>query len=226
MLSTPEPVRADPPSLASGLQLKAIAAVFARFGRVHVPGALEARSALAVHAALTGPVPWTFHYNAGDAAFDVPGDQVDALSEPDRWALRQPIWARATTGFQYCFDNFSLTDHYERGEHLDHPLMQAYELVRSPAMLELARRVTGCREIEVVDAQATRYQRGDFLTAHDDMDETKGRVAAYVLNLTPHWRSDWGGLLQFLDADGHVAEAYAPVFERAQRCSVCCSRTA
>jgi SM-20-related protein len=33
-----------------------------------------------------------------------------------------------------------------------------------------------------------------------------------VLNLTPGWRAEWGGLLLFHDADGHVAEAYAPKF--------------
>jgi 2OG-Fe(II) oxygenase superfamily len=56
------------------------------------------------------------------------------------------------------------------------------------------------------------YAATHFLTAHDDRDESKGRVAAYVLNLTPRWSSDWDGLLQFLDADGHVAEAYTPAF--------------
>jgi Rps23 Pro-64 3,4-dihydroxylase Tpa1-like proline 4-hydroxylase len=28
----------------------------------------------------------------------------------------------------------------------------------------------------------------------------KNRVAAYVLNLTPRWRVEWGGLLMFHDA--------------------------
>jgi SM-20-related protein len=32
------------------------------------------------------------------------------------------------------------------------------------------------------------------------------------MNFTPAWKSDWGGLLQFIDEDGHVAEAYAPAF--------------
>ena len=33
-----------------------------------------------------------------------------------------------------------------------------------------------------------------------------------MLNFTPVWRPDWGGVLQFLDADGHVAEGYSPAF--------------
>ena len=33
-----------------------------------------------------------------------------------------------------------------------------------------------------------------------------------MLNLTPDWRTDWGGLLAFIDEDGHVAEAYRPSY--------------
>ena len=62
------------------------------------------------------------------------------------------------------------------------------------------------------DAQATRYRPGDFLTAHDDDVAGKHRLYAYVLNFTPAWRPDWGGLLAFHDADGHVSEAYTPTF--------------
>jgi Rps23 Pro-64 3,4-dihydroxylase Tpa1-like proline 4-hydroxylase len=32
------------------------------------------------------------------------------------------------------------------------------------------------------------------------------------MNLTPGWSVDWGGLLMFVDQDGHVAEAYTPAF--------------
>ncbi len=34
-----------------------------------------------------------------------------------------------------------------------------------------------------------------------------------MLNLTPRWRADWGGLLLFTDEDGHVAEGYTPAFD-------------
>ena len=61
-----------------------------------------------------------------------------------------------------------------------------------------------------MDAQATRYRPGHFLTQHDDHAEGKDRLFAYVLNLTPQWIADWGGLLMFLTDDGHVAAAYTP----------------
>ena len=42
----------------------------------------------------------------------------------------------------------------------------------------------------------------------------KGRIAAYVLNLTPQWRPEWGGLLLFPGSDGAQAEAFVPGFNR------------
>lgn len=187
--------------------------VFARFGRIHVPGILDRDSALAVHGALADPgIPWQMHYNDGPSAYDVPAAQVDRLPAAELDALLRPIHARARTGFQYLFDNFSMSDHRARGEFLDLALMRVLDFLQSPAMLEFARRVTGIREIVTVDAQATRYRPGHFLTVHDDRDEKKGRVAAYVLNMTPGWRVDWGGILHFLDSDGHVAEGYVPAF--------------
>jgi len=33
-----------------------------------------------------------------------------------------------------------------------------------------------------------------------------------VLNLTPDWRPDWGGLLQFFDKRGDVFRAFTPRF--------------
>ena len=60
--------------------------------------------------------------------------------------------------------------------------------------------------------QLTRYRAGHFLTAHDDWAEGLNRVAAYVFNLSADWNVDFGGLLQFIDANGHVQQAYTPRF--------------
>lgn len=52
----------------------------------------------------------------------------------------------------------------------------------------------------------------DGVSDRDDQVAGKERLFAYVLNFTPSWRADWGGLLAFLAPDGHVSEAYTPVF--------------
>lgn len=194
------------------LKVDVIAAVCSRYGRVHVPGVLENTSAVAVYEAVNADLPWQMHYNDGEQVFDIPAAKFEALPVDERGALLRAIYLRARFGFQYVYDSFAVSDHYDRGEHMDLAVMRVYEFLKSEPFLEFARRTTGVREIRSVDAQATRYRPGHFLTAHDDRDDAKGRVAAYVLNLTPGWRTDWGGILQFMDQSGHVSEGYMPVF--------------
>jgi hypothetical protein len=196
----------------SRLRTDIVQSAMARFGRMHIPGILEHAGALAAYEAISGSVPWQMHYNDGEQAFDLPAEQFEALPPDERTALLRPILARARLGFQYLYDSFPLSDHFERGEPLESPLVGVFDFLRSEAMLEFARRITGRTDIKQVDAQATRYRPGHFLTAHDDRDDGNGRVAAYVLNLTPAWRTDWGGILQFPDKDGHVVEGYMPTF--------------
>jgi Rps23 Pro-64 3,4-dihydroxylase Tpa1-like proline 4-hydroxylase len=74
------------------------------------------------------------------------------------------------------------------------------------------RKITGAPNIRVVDGQATRYLPGHFLTSHDDGIDGQDRIAAYVINLTRDWRTDWGGLLQFHNAGGDVPLALKPGF--------------
>jgi Rps23 Pro-64 3,4-dihydroxylase Tpa1-like proline 4-hydroxylase len=78
-------------------------------------------------------------------------------------------------------------------------------------MLDLVRRVTGRGDINATSIQATRYRPGHFLNQHDDHNDRR-RAAAYVLNMTPHWRWDWGGALLFSDRPGHISEGFLPAF--------------
>ena len=56
---------------------------------------------------------------------------------------------------------------------------------------------------------ALLFVAGVASAATRDEQEVK---AAYVLNFTPRWSPDWGGILNFIDRDGHVAEGYTPAF--------------
>ena len=47
---------------------------------------------------------------------------------------------------------------------------------------------------------------------HNDDVELTGRLVAYAFTFTPNWRTDYGGILHFLDEEGHVDEGYLPTF--------------
>lgn len=198
--------------LASSLPIEKAHAIYARTGRVHLGSVLDDVAARRAHQCLAHEIEWQLHFNEGDRSYDLSPQQVAGLGSAEWSGLLGVIHRNAARGFQYLFDNFPVSDEHGRGRHLDLYVMRVYEFVNSPGFLEFARRLTGVETIALADAQATRYQPGHFLTPHDDAVEGKRRVAAWVLNLTPEWRAEWGGILQFIDGDGHVAEGYTPRF--------------
>jgi hypothetical protein len=50
---------------------------------------------------------------------------------------------------------------------------------------------------------------GDFLTGTTTWSS---KNAGPSCSIHRPWHADWGGHLQFLDADGHLAEGYTPAF--------------
>ena len=87
-----------------------------------------------------------------------------------------------------------------------------FEFLNGSEFLDTIRAVTGDAQIAFADAQATRFDPGHFLTCHDDAIAGKNRRVAFVLSLSPSWRPDWGGALQFFDPAGNVEEAFTPTY--------------
>lgn len=202
-------------SLAQGLDPGRLAPAFARFGRLHLPGVLPAHQARAVGAALAEATPWHKSMHIGGRSYDFALETLEAMPPERRADLEAALVEGGRNGFQYRFDAWRLSDLMEAGQRAGGSLAAleaVHDLLNGDAFLDFIRRLTGDDRPAFADAQATRYRAGDFLSVHDDGVEGKNRLYAYVLNFTPAWRTDWGGLLAFLDADGHVAEAYAPTF--------------
>jgi Rps23 Pro-64 3,4-dihydroxylase Tpa1-like proline 4-hydroxylase len=186
-----------PVSLHESFDVARAAAAYREHGRVQILDALTPACAERVLACLESEVPWQLHFNDGAKSYDLMQEQVQSLPEANRVLLLDAINAKAETRFQYLFNNFPLTDAYAAGRLPELYIMRVLEFLNSAPFLDMARRLTGRPEIGLVDAQATLYRAGHFLTAHDDDVRGKGRVAAYVLNLTREWRADWGGVLNF-----------------------------
>ena len=47
---------------------------------------------------------------------------------------------------------------------------------------------------------------------HTDQTDKENRVAAYVINFTPQWNNDWGGLLHILDDQQNILDILEPQF--------------
>lgn len=203
---------------SSGLEIDpalnpaAMAAAFEQFGRIHIPGFLNPAGAEMLHTALTRESDWLCSTMGSGQTIDVSTDMLNAMEPARAMRFLTLAHAEARDGFHYMFDTVRISDRVEKGQPLTPALAAAYDFLNSPAFLDFVRTLTGDRRPANVDAQATRYEQGHYLTEHDDKKPESGRLYAYVLNLTPHWRTDWGGLLTFTDDEGHLSQAYRPAW--------------
>lgn len=198
-----------------GLDPGQIAPVFRRHGRIHLPGFFTAPGGEAVGEALAGPVPWLKSVKIGDTGIDATMADYEAMPAEQRAAMTAAMREEAKAGFLYRFDKWRLSDDIEAGVRRGGPLAAAeavYDFLNGETFLAFIRTLTGDPRAAFCDAMGSRYRRGDFLTAHHDALDGQNRLYAFVLNFTPLWRPDWGGLLLFFDEDGHVSEGYTPAW--------------
>jgi SM-20-related protein len=197
------------PVLNPALDRDRIAKDFARDRRVHIPGILTEESAARVHRCLAQETDFSLLCRSGDD--QAQAWRVAGLTAQQEAELMNTAYTRAQDGFHYLYDGHVLSRDGEAYPDPSHYLAAITRFLNSAPLLDFARRVTGNPAIAFADAQATRYRRGHFLNRHDDAND-RGRIAAYVLNMTPRWRPDWGGALLFPDRPGHFSGGYLPAF--------------
>jgi SM-20-related protein len=195
------------------LDTAALGAAFARHGRLQVRDILRAEDADRVHHCLAAEVPWSFTCRLGGANVLKSPQELAAMGHEEKVRMGQSILEAARRGFSFGFMTYPMVRAYRAAEQPELFLHRVLEALASPEFIGFARAVTGDGAIGRVDAQATRYSAGHFLTAHDDADyEGEERRCAYVLNFSRGWCAEWGGLLQFIDGEGRVSESFVPHF--------------
>lgn len=198
-------------TLAPDLDTEAARGRLAATGRTRVEGVLGDTAQTVAQALVHPDMVWNRAirnpYNA-----DVPVAVFNNEPLEEQARLIGLAHEEATEGFQFIFDRLRLGQARGMGLPIPQALYDLHALFNSEEWLAFARDLTGDDRITYVDAQATRYLPGHFLNSHTDEHEGAGRLYAYVLNLTPRWRAEWGGLLMFLDDEGGVAETFTPAF--------------
>src|SRR5450432_345148 len=155
-------------------------------GRVQIRDLLTDCSARTVSHKLQNETRWTVTFNDGEKKCEV--EQYDGNL---RRQLTFAAWDRARTNFQYIYERHALSWDREEYHDQDHYYSGVVKFLNAPEFLNLMREITGIPEITSTDGQATLYRPGDFLTVHNDDAKLAKRLVAYVLNMTPVWRSDW-----------------------------------
>ena len=192
--------------IETGFDVSELARQFAAHRRIQLVNFLSRTSADRFFDQLADAKSWRLTANRGEIIHDFDLDEVAAWP-PERVAtLDRAVAFGGRYGFQFRYDVI------RAGKKAPSWLGALADFLSSPDMIAFFRALTGCNDIAFADAHASRYRPGHFLTAHDDAIESMGRRAAYVLNMTPEWRPDWGGLLQFYDERGNVTRAFTPAY--------------
>ena len=176
--------------------------------RVQVPEFLQTDAAQVLHDCLARDVPWSLA-EYGDSAPRTHGRE-QALDDAAYREVLDAAYRNARDSFQFVYDSYMLARAAKEGWDPHLPVHAVLEFLNSPDFIAFARYLTGDDAINAINAQATRYRTGQFLTPQDDKHTGEGRRYAYVINLTTRWKAEWGGQLQFLDADGNVIDTLLP----------------
>ncbi len=187
-------------------------ATYKRLGRLHIPNFLDSESAARIHQALIEQSEWNLAWNDKGQHTDLSYTGVMSWTDEQRKVLRQRILSQAEKEFQYYYSTIPIFDIYKNKLMPGHFFNRIYELFNEPKLLAFIKEITGHKRIRFADMQATRFSKGQFLTQHDDDIQGKNRLAAYVLNLTSEWQTDWGGALTFPDNDNLKGESLYPKF--------------
>ena len=160
-------------SLSTSLDASAIADAFSEHGYVSIPKILPGENAKRLQNALSNFTDWNLVFNNRGKHVDLSSAQVHSMQPLAAQQLQSAIYAQASTEFQYIYNNYPIFDAHKEGRNRDHVLHKFYEWLDSEDFLDFARTVTGFDDISFVDAQATRFSPGHFLSSHDDLSEGK-----------------------------------------------------
>lgn len=202
----------SPLRIAPGHDLARLRDKFAQRSRLQIRNFLATPSADRIFRSLAEQKDWNLVYIAAGKHVNSDAGAVARWPLAQRRKLEKVIHSVARDGFQYWYANIPIYDIYHRRQLPGHFFNDVFLFLNSHEFLDTMREVTSDETIGFADAQATRFDRGHFLTCHDDKVDGKSRRVAYVLSLTPVWRPDWGGALQFFGANGNIEEAFMPAF--------------
>ncbi len=188
------------------LDLQKTRSVFFQNSRVQILDFINEEQARLLAEHIQKDVDFKQAFFANGASREVTTEEFRALNQSQKSDLLRQIYSQATGGIGFWYGRH----HLNPGSPA--PIKALYDWLNCEQMLNTIRTITGISELKSVTAQVSRFLPGDFLTRHQDDAGPEQRRVAFVLNLSPDWHPDWGGLLQFFKLDGTTLDAWTPKF--------------
>lgn len=181
-------------------------------GRLQIPNFFIKESAEYLLSLIVKNKIWYFAYNNRANYYESTLEEVKALPEATYNKFMKNIESRASTGFQYAFNQYHISQAIECGENIDNEIHRIDEFFNGDHFLTFIRNLTTDIKIIKSDTYISSYQKRHFLTSHDDKHQKHDRSAAFTLGMNKNWDKNWGGYLAFYDELDNVKEAFKPSF--------------
>ena len=196
------------------LDVDGLAAAFSETKRLHIKKIFGRDTALHIQDVLVNQTPWQYTYFDGARNHTVPIEQFDRLDADSRNSIDETVRRAAEKGFSYSYNSFNFHQRIRQGEDVGDAFAEIDAFLNSEPFLRSLSQIVGDPDISGTDASASWYGHGHFLNIHDDKRPKYDLRAAFVLNLSPLWRTDWGGELKFFSnrRGAKFEDAYFPSF--------------
>jgi SM-20-related protein len=213
--------RSRPLELNATLDTSVLKAAFRKNFALHVENFLSPASAVGLYENFTHEVEWRSFVVSKETIFAAPAGLRDSYSPEQEKELFDCAYEGASSGFAYLYDaNRQFVEDIPDGAHMEDFVEAPFWLhltnfVNSKEFLNFMREVTGVWGIDRAAIKATRFRSGHFEmfnAATFSGDVTGKRVATFNLNLTPEWKPEWGGLLEFRRPEAGSIDAFVPTF--------------
>ncbi len=195
------------------LDRKSLTAQFAEDGRLRIDNVLRPEIAERIRKYCLVDIPFDYLSYVEGTNVAIPAEAMAALETAEQRDMQDKILANASegVGFFYCGYMAARSQRDGCNENLQF-LHSVFDYLNGEEMLSFINEITGRDDLQSAFAQYTRYTPGQFLTRHQDDITNEQRHIAYVLGFSKNWHPDWGGLLQFFEADGTPRDAWLPAF--------------
>lgn len=198
--------------LNSDLDIETLANRYGEDNRARLTNILAPESAEQITQCCETKLPFDFIYHLDGQNKVTSAKDMAAMNIEEQKSLHKKLLQAASQGIGFLYGGHMMNRSDEESNPELAILYEFYNYLGSEEALEVFRKITGIQELSGVDAQFTRYTPGQFLTRHSDNITEEGRRVAFVFSFSRAWHPDWGGLLQFYEANGTPRDAWSPEF--------------
>jgi SM-20-related protein len=210
-----------PLELSAALGTSGMSSNFKKRFASHIENVLSPTSALALYEHVAQEVEWRSFLVAKETMF-AGGEEHHGVYPPElEKEMSGCAYEGAASGFACFYDANRLFEEDIPSDACMENVAQTpfflrlNDFVNSQEFLDFMRSVTGLQRIGRAAIRATRFRSGHFEMFHASTqsgDRTGKRVASFNINLTPEWKPEWGGLLEFRRQYAGTIEAFVPTF--------------